>query len=99
MLFGTVDWLDVPHSVEHCCKECFLTSTDRSTRKKQLIPTYRLIYGFHAKVFVMRLTSFGLKENKDNIIIIIMGLYFTQDKDTYPMLQLFMNTVKHNKIK
>ena len=29
------------------------------------------------------------------IIIIIMGLYFTQDKDTYPMLQLFMNTVKH----
>ena len=32
------------------------------------------------------------------LIIIIMGLYFTQDKDTYPMLQLFMNTVKHNKI-
>ena len=27
-----------------------------------------------------------------------MGLYVTQDKDTYPMLQLFMNTVKHNKI-
>ena len=26
------------------------------------------------------------------------GLYFTQDKDTYRMLQLFMNTVKHNKI-
>ena len=24
-----------------------------------------------------------------------MGLYFTQDKDTYPMLQVFMNTVKH----
>ena len=32
------------------------------------------------------------------IIIIIMGLYFTQDKDTYPMLQLFMNTVEHTKI-
>ena len=29
---------------------------------------------------------------------LIMGLYFTQDKDTYPMLQLFMNTVKHNQI-
>ena len=26
------------------------------------------------------------------------GLYFTRDKDTYPMLQLFMNTVKHNKM-
>ena len=26
------------------------------------------------------------------------GLYFTQDKDTYPMLQLFMNTAEHNKI-
>ena len=26
------------------------------------------------------------------------GFYFTQDKDTYPMLQLFMNTVKLNKI-
>ena len=26
------------------------------------------------------------------------GLYFTRDKDTYPMLQLFMNTVKLNKI-
>ena len=25
-----------------------------------------------------------------------MGLYFTQDKNTYPMLQLF--TVKYNKI-
>ena len=24
-----------------------------------------------------------------------MAPYFTQDKDTYPMLQLFMNTVKH----
>ena len=28
-----------------------------------------------------------------------MGLYFTQDKDTYPMLQKFMNkTKKHNEI-
>ena len=29
-----------------------------------------------------------------------MGLYFTQDKDTYPMLQLFMNKTKkkHNEI-
>ena len=26
------------------------------------------------------------------------GLYFTRDKDTYPMLKLFMNTVKHNKM-
>ena len=26
------------------------------------------------------------------------GLYFTRDKDTYPMLQLFMNTVKQNKM-
>ena len=26
----------------------------------------------------------------------IMGLYFTQDKNTYPMLQLF--TIKYNKI-
>ena len=23
-----------------------------------------------------------------------MGLYFTKDKDTYPMLQLFLNTVE-----
>ena len=26
------------------------------------------------------------------------GLYFTRDKDTYPMFQLFINTVKHNKM-
>ena len=26
------------------------------------------------------------------------GLSFTRDKDTYPMFQLFINTVKHNKM-
>ena len=41
--------------------------------------------------------SVALTNNNNNNNNNNNGLYFTQDKDTYPMLQLFMNTVKHNK--